>query len=157
MSRPPNTALAIGFAFLIPGAGHLMLGRRIQAAVFFLVITLTFAGGMALADFTNVSFARYPFHFLAQVFAGGEMFLALLLTSGLKPTHVPEFLGVNTLDIGLLYTMVAALLNVMVMMHLWNLLIGDEDDAAARRARRHATPPAEQVPAPTSPPEETGA
>lgn len=122
MSQKAAPVLIAGW--LVPGAGHFLLGRRPQAVVFFLAVTLTYLAGMFLADFTNVSPARHPFYFAAYVFNGAETILATFLTRDLAPTRVPEHFGVATKDIGIVYTAVASLLNIIVVMDAWGRAVG---------------------------------
>jgi hypothetical protein len=121
-------------AWLVPGGGHYVLGRRTQAAVFFLTITITFFGGMYLSDFTNVSPERHGYYFIAHALNGAETLIATLLTRGLVEDHVPRHFGMATGEIGTLYTAVAALLNVIVMMDAFGIVIrakgGEPADAA---------------------------
>ncbi|MCU0728066.1 MAG: hypothetical protein MUE73_20140 [Planctomycetes bacterium] len=126
MPRRLPLPLVLFLGWLLPGAGHFVLGRRTQAAVFFVAITATFLGGMALADFTNVNFERHRYYFFAQVFNGAETFAALLLTKDLILTRVPVFFGVQTFDIGMLYTSAAALLNLMVVCSAWAIVLERE-------------------------------
>ena len=51
MSRAPHPFPVLFAGWLVPGAGHLLLGRRPQAVGFFLAVTLTYVLGMFLADF----------------------------------------------------------------------------------------------------------
>ena len=99
-------------------------GRRAQAVVFFVALTATYLVGMWLADFTNVSPHRHPFYFAAYVFNGAETIVATVLTRDLAPTRVPEIAGVATKDIGIVYTAVASLLNVIVVMDAWGRAVG---------------------------------
>ena len=122
MFRKPAPVLIAGW--LLPGAGHLLLGRKPQAVVFFLAVTATYLLGMFLADFTNVSPHRHPFYFAAYIFNGGETILATLLTKGLVATRVPEVAGIATKDIGIVYTAVASLLNIIVVMDAWGHAVG---------------------------------
>ena len=122
--RKPGAALVLLVGWIVPGGGHFLLGRRTQAAVFFLAVTLTYFAGMALADYGNVSLERHGYYFLAHVFNGGETLLALLLTRGLIEDHVPTHFGIQTGDIGVLYTAVASLLNVIVMMDAYGIATG---------------------------------
>jgi hypothetical protein len=123
MPRRAPLPLVLFLGWLLPGAGHFVLGRRTQAAVFFVAITGTFLAGMALTDFTNVSYEHHRYYFFAQVFNGAETLLALVLTKGLMLGRVPRFLGVQTFDIGMLYTSVACLLNVMVVCSAWTIVL----------------------------------
>jgi hypothetical protein len=117
-------ALVLFAGWIVPGGGHFLLGRRVQAAVFFLAVTLTYFAGMALADFGNVSPERHGYYFLAQVFNGGETLLAFLLTRGVVEDHVPRHFGLQTGEIGILYTAVASLLNLIAVMDAYGIAAG---------------------------------
>lgn len=123
MPRLPHATLVLVAGWIVPGGGHLLLGRRTQAGVFFLAITGTFLFGMYLADFTNVSFERHPYYFAAHVWNGGAAFLAAALTRDLVAAEVPRHFGLETFDVGMLYTAVAALLNVMAVTNAWAIQI----------------------------------
>lgn len=118
----PATVLLAGW--LVPGGGHYLLGRKPRATVFFLAVTLTYLAGMALADFGNVSLERHTYYFLAHAFNGGETALAWLLTMGVVEDHVPTHFGIHTGEIGILYTAVASLLNLIVMMDAYGIAAG---------------------------------
>jgi hypothetical protein len=108
---PERTVAGILAAWLVPGLGHWLIGRRAKALLFFVTITLTFAAGTALAQGRNLSFDRDPVYFAAYVFNAGETGLGWLLTRHLELTHRIPFL-----QLGLTYTAVACLLNVVAMM-----------------------------------------
>lgn len=110
-------------SWLVPGGGHFVLGRRTQAAVFFLTISLTFFAGMYLADFTNVSPEHHGYYYVAQIWNGAQTLIATWVTRGIVADHVPRHLGTATAEIGNLYTAVAALLNVIVMMDAYGVVM----------------------------------
>ena len=122
MSRKAAPILILGW--LIPGAGHFLLGRRPQALVFFVTITATYLLGMFLTDFTNVSPDRHPFYYAAYVFNGAQTILATVLTQDLVLTRVPTHFGISTMDVGIVYTAVASLLNIIVVMDAWGHAAG---------------------------------
>jgi hypothetical protein len=98
-------------AWLVPGLGHLLIGKRAKAALYFAVITATFLAGTALAEGRNLSLERDPIYFGAYVFNGGETAIGWLLTRGLELDHpIPNH------QLGLTYTAVACLLNIVAMM-----------------------------------------
>ncbi len=111
-------------SWLVPGGGHFLLGRRAPAAVFFFAVTLTYFAGMALADFGNVSIERHSYYFLAHIFNGGETLIAWLLTRGVLEDHIPMHFGIPTREIGILYTAVASLLNIIAMMDAYAIAAG---------------------------------
>jgi hypothetical protein len=136
-SRPLVPVLFAGW--LVPGGGHFLLGRRRQAVVFFLAITLTFLAGMALCDFGNVSPVRHRFYFLAHMMNGGETILATLLTSRVVEDHVPRHFGMETGEFGTLYTAVAALLNLIVLMDAYGLAVGIPPASKKKKKPRDGT------------------
>lgn len=104
---------AIGFvaAWLVPGAGHWLIGRRQKALLYFSVITLTFLAGLALAKGRNFNYDRDGVYFLAYMFNGLETLIAWAATSSLERTEPIRFY-----HLGFLYSAVASLLNVVAMM-----------------------------------------
>jgi len=137
MSRSPSPFLVLVAGWLLPGGGHLLLGRRTQAIVFFVAITATFVFGMYLTDFTNVSPERHRYYFVAHVLNGAETAVATILTKNRELAEVPHHFGRATADIGALYTAVACLLNLIVAMNAMGVLIeAGEEAAVARLAAR---------------------
>lgn len=144
-STSPGTALFAGW--LVPGGGHFLLGRRTQGVVFFVTVTLTFLLGMFLTDFRNVSPTRHQFYFLAHVLNGGETIAAAVLTSGLVEEEVPRHFGMRTGDIGTLYSAVAGLLNVIVMMDAFGIAAGIRPKEKDRKKPKDGTPVETEAPA----------
>ncbi len=122
--KRPAPAPVLLAGWLVPGGGHFLLRRKPQAVVFFLAVTLTYLAGMALADFGNVSLERHSYYFLAHIFNGGETLLAWLFTQGVLEDHVPTHFGIHTGEIGILFTAVASLLNLIVMMDAYGIAAG---------------------------------
>ena len=104
--------VAAVLAWLVPGAGHLYLGRRVKAAVFFVLITASFVYGLSLGEFKNVYPERYPAGFFGQVFAGIPALAGLALNYAM-PGQVDE--GEPTFDLSFVYTCVAGLLNLLLI------------------------------------------
>jgi len=142
----PAPVLLAGW--LIPGGGHFLLGRKPQAVVFFLVVSLTYLAGMALADFGNVSIERHSYYFLAHVFNGGETLVAWFLTQGVVEDHVPTHFGIPTGEIGILYTAVASLLNLIVMMDAYGIAAGLKPESASAEESETVERDTAEVPAP---------
>jgi len=114
-SGPPisieRTAIGFVAAWLVPGAGHWLIGRRKKALLYFVTITATFVTGIVLAHGRNFSYERDAVYFLAYMFNGVETLLAWALTSGLERTYEIRFY-----HLGFLYSAVASLLNLVAMM-----------------------------------------
>jgi hypothetical protein len=108
---PERTVAGILGAWLVPGLGHWIIGRRAKALLYFGAITATFLAGTALAQGRNLSFEREPVYFAAYMFNAGQTVVGWLLTRHLELTHRIPFL-----QLGLTYTAVACLLNVVAMM-----------------------------------------
>ncbi len=120
---PGKVFLGVLLTWLVPGAGHWTLGRRGKAVLYFSVITFVYVLGLVLGEFRNVNLDHFPIHFFGEIFYGGLTIPVWLLTGGLTlelPGQGGEVvLGFSTLDVGVLYTTVAGLLNVCVMVDVF--------------------------------------
>jgi len=103
--------LAAILGLLFPGAGHLYLGRRDKALFFAVGIGVCFVVGLVLADFQAVSWQKHPYHFLAQAWNVLPTLVTGWLTRSLRVVR-----ELPLLDMGLLYTSVAGLLNVIAVL-----------------------------------------
>jgi hypothetical protein len=110
--RGPDPAGAALLAWAVPGAGHLFLGKWAKALLYFLLISGTFFAGWAMSDFDNIYFERGRWHVIPQMGVGIATFAIGLKAAAANPkdTVMPLF------EMGTLYTMVAGLLNVLVVM-----------------------------------------
>ena len=106
---PVNTAV---LAWVVPGAGHLALGRWRKALLYFLLIVSTFVAGWLIGDRGNVYFESGRWHVLLQMGAG---LVTFILGLG-RHAPAPKATVMRLFEIGTLYTMVAGLLNVLVVM-----------------------------------------
>src|SRR5262245_33185452 len=151
--QPPF--LPVLLAWLVPGAGHLKIGRLWPGVFTFAAIIPLYVAGMALAGFENVSWERHPFFFWGAHIWGG------LLTAGsaalTRHAEVRDVLPDQS--VGMLFTAVACLLNVVAMADVWSRCgRGDPEAraaaraAAAEEAARAAHVPPPEVPAPSTSP-----
>ena len=136
-AAPGIRALATLAAWLIPGAGHLVLGRYGRAVLFFVIITGSFALGLALHGHLywptlaepQSSFFRYDLitvlWFFAQIGSGLCYIVPYLL--GLGATPIAEAATFPTFEYGNTFMFLAGLLNYLV--------IHDAFDIAAGRKR----------------------
>ena len=74
--RAPSMLLAA--AWLIPGLGHWILGRRVRALVFFAVIVCAFVTGVLLSGELGTPKPQNPFSWLATFACLGNGFLYLV-------------------------------------------------------------------------------
>jgi len=83
-------------AWLVPGGGHLVLGQRGMAAVFFLAISVPYALGLAVGGIKNsVNPWSNKWLFLAEMGIGSYTPACLLINRGLRdlpPEMVPHIL-----------------------------------------------------------------
>ena len=117
MRRAP--LLVVIAAWAVPGLGHLLLGRRAKAAWFGLLILGAFGIGLALGEGASVSSARYPWHMIGQVGAGLVTLLADALLGRLPQSHT-----IDRLELGLVFTTVAGILNLVAMVDAYELARG---------------------------------
>lgn len=132
--RHPELAAVLGF--LIPGLGHVYLGKHLKGAVAFIFLVGLFAAGLFVTRGECVSIDKdrgHPYAFFAQVGCGLPTGLALLRshtyevrkwfgTDSEPPTETDwssandeELKMLPKLDEGLLYTMIAGLLNLLLI------------------------------------------
>jgi hypothetical protein len=171
-ARGRYTELAALLAFLVPGLGHIYLGRRAKGAIAFVVLTGLFGWGIGISRGECVSLAvdeesGHRYAFIAQVGAGLPVAFALLNTHAYEVKHAlgipaerpPEVSSrfsdetyierLPKLDEGLLYTMIAGLLNLLL---IYDAFLGAPGGALRPRdeAARGTTPPLPVVAAPAT-------
>lgn len=154
-----DPALAAVLAWAVPGLGHLYQKRTAKAILFFVCIMSTFLYGLSLGK-GRVVYAswregdkRLPY--LCQVGTGLAAMPALIQASRVRDGKEPHWNGfmappqldsgrpkdLNTIDglnywfsrsfeLGTVYTMVAGLLNILVIYDAWGgpVFAEDEDD-----------------------------
>jgi len=97
-------------AWLIPGAGHWLLGLRRRAVIMFVTICTTFIIGLALGSIELIDPAQSRWWFFAQVLCGlPTIAVAFIQNASLT---VNEIYG-RGVDLGQLYTGIAGLLNLL--------------------------------------------
>lgn len=112
-----HPALAWLLGWLVPGAGHLYLGQRSRGLVLCATLTTCFAAGVLLGGRATVS-REHPEYLILQ-WGAGLPSAAAWAAGDPSPSDVP----VSRRELGALYTLVPALLNVVAAL-----------DAAARAA-----------------------
>jgi hypothetical protein len=111
-------ALASLFAWLLPGAGHLYLGKKIRALAFFLVVGC-FAGlGLGMEGQMYRPEPGKPLKYLAS-----------FANLGLGPTYVfPVAMGrlrgnpeSSTWEYGNTFLLTAGIMNILLMLDAWDI------------------------------------
>jgi len=120
--------------WLVPGLGHIYLGQRARGLVLLVTITVTFWTGVAIGGVRDtVDPHKRRLWFTAQVCTGGYTLTAYALHRRLdragNPTPVTHW---SAADIGVHYTGVAGLLNLLVVFDA----VGRADSSAPTRRRK---------------------
>lgn len=98
-------------AWLVPGLGHWLQGRRLRAIAFFVLLVGMLALGTWLAEGSNLSRERHFYYWAGQFLAGSPGFLLELCSGHGFVTH-----DISYSDAGLDLACLAGLLNVLAMM-----------------------------------------
>ncbi len=114
--KGPHPVLALVAAWLVPGLGHLLQGRRLRGALVFLILVGFFALGTWFAAGSNLSRERHFYYWSGQFLLGLPALLAEVL-SGRPPVTGELVLG----DVGLLYACLPGLLNVLAMLDVYGV------------------------------------
>jgi hypothetical protein len=108
-------------AWLVPGAGHLLVGQRGKGLVFFIVLPIMFVLGLALEG------RLFPFEpsqplvalaAIADVGIGAPYFIAKALNHGAGRVIAVTYEYGNT------FVIVAGLLNLLVVCDAWDIASG---------------------------------
>ena len=107
--------LAVVLAWALPGLGHWYLGRRVKALVFLVLITGLFLSGWQLGG-RRVVDRDDTLPFMAQVLVGGAAFATAAIGEASFQAEGPADPVGAAYQSGLVYTYVAGLLNLLVML-----------------------------------------
>ncbi len=121
--------LTVILAWLVPGAGHFLLGRKGRAAIIFAVVTLAFVVGLLMRGpmfqisgvgdvLTRLIEAA---GFVGDLAAGAIYFIAVGL--GYWPADQPT----HTSDYGAKFLVAAGLLNVLAMVDAYEIATRQKD------------------------------
>ena len=129
MARPaaqakPDTGRLIRLcvaAWLLPGAGHLMLGRRARALILFLAIILMFVLGLLMkGQFFSTQSASWleTLGYYGELCVGAAMFVARFFG---YPGGDPFFVSA---DFGTAFLVSAGMLNVLAILDAYDIALG---------------------------------
>jgi uncharacterized protein DUF6677 len=143
----PAPFVPVLLAWLVPGAGHLAIGRIWPGLVTFLAIVPLYVGGMALAGFENVSLERHEIYFWGAHVWGG----ALTAAAAWFTRHVELLQFMPYKSTGELFTAVACLLNVIALSDVWSRCRrGDPEERAEVQATKDEAASPEQPGVPSA-------
>ena len=120
-AEPGRLALVAGLAWLIPGAGHLLQGRRQKGLVFLVALPLMFAVGLWLDGRLFPLEMSDPLVFLGGIANRGiglPYFIARLMDAGLGTVTAASYEYGNT------FLMTAGLLNFLVALDAFDIAKG---------------------------------
>ena len=109
----PRRLYEVLLAWVLPGLGHLAQGRRAKALYFAALLLLMYGLGLVLGEGATVSSSRYPFHLYGQALAGPPALVGSMLGSA------PQGETIARLELGVVFTTVAGLLNLVVMIDVY--------------------------------------
>ncbi len=118
------TPLLLALAWLIPGLGHLVLGRRLRAAVFAVVVVTGFVIGVALHGELILPRPGDPLSYLAAVatLGNGILFIAaklLGLGDGIVTAASYEF--------GNSFLLTSGMMNLLLILDVHDIVVGRKE------------------------------
>ena len=111
-------------AWLVPGLGHLLLGRRLRAAVFCAVILVGFAVGLVLDGELILPHAGDPLSYLAAIANIGNgilFFVARHFDLGQGAVTAPGYEFGNT------FLLTAGMMNLLLVLDTHDIAVGKKD------------------------------
>jgi hypothetical protein len=120
-----RTFLAILLAYLVPGAGHLYLGRRARAITFFCIVVLMFLIGIAI-DGDLYTLGHSNGSILRLLAALGSLGAGVIY-------WVATGMGVHgdvtsiTFEHGTAFTITAGLMNLLLMLDVFDIAQGRKE------------------------------
>ena len=114
----------LGLAWLVPGLGHVLLGRRLRAAVFFVVIVVGFLVGLLLDGELITPHAGDPLSYLATIAGVGNGLLFFIargvgLGQGVVTAAAYEF--------GNTFLLTAGMMNLLLVLDTHDIATGKKD------------------------------
>src|SRR3954469_6146454 len=119
--EPARLGLVCGLAWLIPGAGHLLQGRRQKGLTFLIALPLMFAIGLWLEGRLFPLEMSDPLVFLGALAnrgIGAPYFVARMMDAGLGTVTAASYEYGNT------FLMTAGLLNFLVVLDAFDIAKG---------------------------------
>ncbi|NOT32035.1 MAG: hypothetical protein HOP15_16435 [Planctomycetes bacterium] len=137
-----NPALLLACAWLVPGLGHWLQGRRLRGTLVFVLLAGLFVVGTGLAAGTNLSRERHFYYWSGQFLLGAPSVLFEFFAGHPRVTG-----ELRWVDVGLLYACMAGLLNVLAMLDVCGVAEKRWFEAAPSAAEPAKEPASSEVPA----------
>jgi hypothetical protein len=131
-AKPQETRLArhlplpvlMVLAWLVPGLGHLLLGRRLRAAVFFSVIAVGFVVGLVLDGELILPHSGDPLSYLATIASVGNGVLFVVARSLGLGQGVVTSAGY---EFGNTFLLTAGMMNLLLILDTHDIAVGKKD------------------------------
>jgi hypothetical protein len=101
-------------AWLLPGAGHILQGRKARGLVAFVLVVALFAIGCYLAGGTNLDRTRHFYYWAGQSLLGPIAFAQEMVHGHPMMTENVEYA-----DAGVVLASIAGMLNVLLMLDVY--------------------------------------
>ena len=113
--------IAIALGWLIPGAGHWLVGQRSRAVVFAVAIHLLFFSGVLLGGVRVLNRPRQPVWDYSQFMAGWPMLVGNAVKNNVFKPQAKHPVGFAPLiqDVATAYCGLAGMLNLLVLIDLF--------------------------------------
>lgn len=103
--------------WLVPGAGHFVLGKKIKAVLLFSIVLVVFLVGFTLTGLKPIAWEDNPFYYLGRFGSGIFYLIAEVVASG-KADPV-DGMHMSIFEAGLLYCCVAGILNLVICINIF--------------------------------------
>lgn len=120
MNQRPLIAMIL--AYLVPGAGHLFLGRRARGAAFFAIIVTLFVLGIAI-DGGVYTFADSQQQLLKQLATLGSLGSGLVYFIATMTGPYGRIVS-STFEYGTMFTLSAGLMNLLLVIDCYDIARG---------------------------------
>ncbi|MCS7182809.1 MAG: hypothetical protein NZ869_06830 [Thermoanaerobaculum sp.] len=121
---PLPVALLVALAWLFPGLGHALLGRRQRALVFAGVVVVGFAVGLACQGELILPKSGDPLSYFAAVATIGNGILFLLAKLLALGQGIPT---ATTYEYGNAFLLTAGIMNLLLMLDTYDIAVGKKD------------------------------
>ena len=108
-------AMAGFLSWMLPGAGHLLIGERTRGVILIAVIAVTFWTGIAVGGVKNpVNYEQRRLWFMGQICAGSHALVAMGW-SQLLPDENELIAYGHEEEISVVYTAICGMLNILII------------------------------------------
>lgn len=116
--------LLVLLAWVLPGLGHFLLGRRVRSAAFFLLIVFSATVGVVVRGHLFRPESGQPLAMLGMLASMGSGVVDFTLRFGLRYVGQPEAAGY---EYGTAFLLTAGLMNLLLLLDVWDLATGRKE------------------------------